>query len=209
MANMGATPAYSYADLHRFVVVDVSGPPEPLIYQEIQRATAKFIRLSDCWRETLDMGDLEDAYTFDFPYPTNGLTGVDLVTYSAFPKIPLIWVKVDGVEIKRQFFRVNNPTVKDGPFQLEFLEPFNQIGDGDVTARISWRLRFDADPAPEWIYTQYGDIIANLARGAFLTSVGKPWSSEDQGPAVMAQAVNQAHRVLSEMRLSDPMEFRP
>jgi hypothetical protein len=209
MANMGATPAYAYADLHRFVIVDVTGPSEPLLNQEIQRATAKFIRLSECWRETLDLGNLTSGYTFDFTYPTNGLTGVDLVTYSAFPKIPLLWVKVDGIEIKRQFYRVNNPTVKDGPYQLEFLEPYDDVGQGEVTVRVAWRLRFDADPAPEWIYSQYGDIIATIARGALLTAVNKPWSSKDEGKDVAMQGVNQAHRVLAEMRMADPMEFRP
>ncbi len=211
MANMGVTPSYDYNDLHRYVLVDVAGPPESVIHQRIQMATAKFIRLSECWRETVDVGNLTDGFTFDFPQPTNGVDVLDpdYVEYSAFPKIPLRWLKVDGIEIKRQFYRINNPTVKDGPFVLEFLPPYDSVGNGEVTMRVCWRLRFDADPAPEWIYSQYGDIIANICRGDFLSMVGKPWSSKDQGPVIAMQAVNQALRVLAEMNISDPIEFRP
>jgi hypothetical protein len=92
---------------------------------------------------------------------------------------------------------------------LEFLAPFNSIGNGEVTVRLAWRLRFDADPAPEWIYSQYGDIIATICRGTFLSMVAKPWSSKDQGPGVLENGINQSFRVLAEMNISDPVEFRP
>lgn len=224
MANMGANPTIDYSTLHRHVLVDVTGPSEPVIHQEIQKAASKFIRISECWRETLDLGNLSDGYVFDFPKPTNGLSAgngldpqdpgyvapdADYVQYDAYPKVPLRWVKIDGIEVKRQFYRVNPPSNSNTGYTLEFLEPFNIIGSGEVTVRLSWSLRFDFDPAPEWIYSQYGDIIANLCRGAFLTMVDKPWSSKDQGMSVMAIATNQAFRVLAEQSMADPVEFRP
>jgi hypothetical protein len=208
MDPMGITPATNYDTLHRHVIVDVAGLSEPLLHQEIQKAAAKFIRLSQCWRETLTLGSLATAATFNFTYPTNGGTGPSLVTYAAYPGIPLRWVKIDGVELHRNFYRIDSPAKQGDPYTITMLNPYDSIGSGTVTGRLWWRLRFDADPAPEWIYAQYGQEIANLCRGALLTMIGKPWSSKD-GQDVLDRAIAAAHRVLAEANLSDPIEFKP
>ena len=231
MGNMGSVPSLSFADLQRYVLIDIVGASDILQQQQIQAAVSKFIRISECWRDTLDLGNLSGGYIFDIPKPTSTAENVDshndpldgteipagsgggttplAPVYDAFPKIPLRWVKIDGVEVKSRFYRINPPLVKDGPYTMQFLAPFNIIGNGQVSVRLAWRLRFDADPAPEWIYEQYGDIIATICRGAFLTMVGKPWSSKNEGPGVKAEGVAQAMRVLAEMNLSDQLEFRP
>lgn len=208
MSDMGSTASASYADIHRQIVGELAGVADPLLNQVIHRACSKFLEISRVWRSDADLGTMALSVLLDISKPTNGLTGTLLVTYDAYPCY-IRWVKLDGSVIPRAFWRINQPASNAVVSKLEMLEPYNEVCDSTVLARVCWVLRWDAAVVPDWIYGRYGDIISDLARGELMLMSKKPWTDQEAG--AMAKRLGQlaAMRVRSESDLADPLEMTP
>lgn len=208
MSDMGSTASASYSDIHRQIVGELAGVADPLLNQVIHRACSKFLEISRVWRSDADLGTMELSVLLDISKPTNGLTGESLVTYDAYPCY-IRWVKLDGSVIPRAFWRVNQPASNAVVAKLEMLEPYNEVCDSEVNARVCWALRWDAAVVPDWIYGRYGDIIADLARGELMLMTKKPWTDQEAGAMAKRSGQLAAMRVRSESDLADPVEMTP
>ena len=60
MGMMGDNAPEEASDILGLVTTTLQGVPDPMAKQEIHRAASDFLRWSQAWRETLDLGDLED-----------------------------------------------------------------------------------------------------------------------------------------------------
>ena len=196
--GMGVAASNSFADLERQAVSDVPGVPGPLFTQTQHLAAAEFMRISRAWREDLAVGAFSSAGTFKF----------DLVSATAGVQAranPVIWVKIDGVEVPcgPYAWRVNQPALGTGNQQIEFLDPYDSLESGTITARVVWVPLFDVANEPAWVYAEFGGHFSTLTKGMLMKMPKKPWTNMELGMQLEREAKSAAMRVRSEMDRND------
>ena len=192
--TMGGVASNSFADLERQVVSEVSGVSAALFTQTLHLAAAEFMRISRAWREDLAVGSFSSLGTYKF----------DLVSATVGVQAranPVLWVKIDGVELPcgPYGWRINQPTLGTGNQQIEFLDPYDSMESGTITARVVWVPLFDVANEPAWCYAEFGGHFATLAKGMLMKMPKKSWTNIELGMQMEREAKGAAMRVRSEM----------
>ena len=182
--------------LLRHIAPDLPGCGDPIITQELHKAAAEFMRIAKAWRETLTLGDIEDDTSFKVAQSDG---------YRA--RAETMWVKIDGVEIPRQFYRLDFPSSAGEAQTLTILDPYDAVESGEVTAKVLWIPTFDAGDMPEWAIDSFSGGFINITRGRAMMMPKKPWSDFPAGKEYLRLGQAEAMRARSEADRNDPTEF--
>jgi hypothetical protein len=177
----------SYSDLLPYVIPELSGCPEPMITQALQRAGRRFCTNTEVWQKELTTMDIVASQT---QYGLDPAEVTDAVGAQPEPEVRKIsWVKISDAQQEVYTYKLAKYTgaalvspAQTPQYALEFLEDY--VPDTAITAGLVVKVvlipNWNSSYISDFVLSGYGDAIGSGALVDLMMMPGKPWFNHNR-----------------------------
>lgn len=172
----------AYSDLLPYVIPELSGCPEPMITQALQRAGRRFCTDTEVWQKELTAMNIVASQA---QYGLNPAEVTDIVGAQPEPEVRKIaWVKISDAQQEVYTYKLAKYTgaasvspAQTPQYALEFYEDY--VPDTAITAGLVVKVvlipNWSSSYISDFVLSGYGDAIGSGALSDLLMMPGKPW----------------------------------